>query len=338
MSVEKSPLLQLQEKLDSITLPYEALQYVQSFIARKKKHITANQSSELVFSGAKKLIESNSATDAGALLVWFIESGAGEGHEFHIEYKEIEDNNDLYCDVDRLYKTIRKLDNDRSVLIVEKIYQPLSKILSRAKLPKNSSLLDRITLIEDLFADVLESTAQWQLACKSVTKLQDMDRLAKLLNCWSNEGFWTEKPLYFARAVIQQFAEGNTQLGIKLIRESSEFIDDAVFHIEGCPLASLSVWHLTVIIADLVSLTARPGPDKAKIFKQLSSRYYPIVSKVDAKLVSQLGVIGEKLFGVVNDAPPGLDLLGLLSGAPAAGKGAPQIDMSKIMGMMSQLR
>ena len=190
---------QLEEKLDEGMLPYEALQYLQSFVARKKRHISSDTTSQLVFLGARRLIDTDSAADAGTLLLWFIEGGAGEEHPFHVEAKELEDDAALYCDVDRLYRLIKKLDAAKSVLLCEKIYLPLAKITSRMKPPRHSSLQERLTLLEDLFADVFEENSRWLLACKSVGRLEDMERLAKILDMWSSEGYPTEKPLFFAR-------------------------------------------------------------------------------------------------------------------------------------------
>ncbi len=67
-------LAQLEEKMIPHlkgTNFYEAQQYVQSFVARKKKALTESQTSALVFHGAKLLLNHNAASDAGSLLVWY---------------------------------------------------------------------------------------------------------------------------------------------------------------------------------------------------------------------------------------------------------------------------
>lgn len=259
--MEKDTLAQLEEKLSGSTMvAYETLQYIQSFVARKKKHITTNVTSSLVFLGAKKLITDDSPADAGTLLLWFIEGGAGEGHPFHIESREIEDNEALYCDIDRLISLIKKLDVNKTALICDKIYLPLVKLINKVKPQKNTSLLDRVTLIEDIFADVFEMTKHWQYACRALFRLEDMERLAKVLNDWAVDGYITEKPLFFARAVLHLFAEGQTQLGNKLIKESlSLVVEEEFLDAHGAPYPSLAIWHLVLILGDLISITARPG-------------------------------------------------------------------------------
>lgn len=331
-------IAQLEEKLAASMLPYEALQYVQSFVARKKKHLTPNITSQLVFLGAKKLIQDDSPADAGTLLLWFIEGGAGEDNPIHIETKELDSGADLYCDIDRLIQLVKKLDSSKTVFISEKVYVALVKILAKLKIPKNSSISERINLLEDIFADAFETAQLWHLACKAVVRLEDMERLAKDINSWSDEGYATEKPLYFARAALQLFSESQAQLGMKLVKESTPLIDEAKYtDATGNPYASLAIWHAVIIMADMLSLTARPGPDKTKIFKQLTTRYGPFIAKTDPKLMPLFVATGEKLFGVVSDAPQGMDLLGMLGGG---GKpGAPGgLDMGKMMQMMQQMR
>ena len=334
----------LEEKLATIALPYEALQYVQSFVARKKKHINSNTTSALVYSGCKKLVADGSPSDAGSLLVWYIEGGAGEPHNFHLEANEIEGSSTLYCDVDRLISLIKKLDDQKSVQICEKIYLPLLKIFHKTKIAKSSSLQERLNLLEDMVADVFESNKNWQFACKGVVRLEDMERLAKILDGWSNEGYATEKLLYFARAVLQLLSEGQAQLGIKLVKECSSFVMEEQFvDGNGSPYASLAIWHLTVILSDLLSITSRPGPDKTKIFKQLSSRYASLLGKTDPKLLALFNTTGTMMFGVMSEVPQSplnlFDMLGggMPSGFPrGGGGGAPPLDMAKMMQMMQQ--
>src|SRR5688572_15382422 len=73
-------LSQLEEKMLAELQsghPYEALQYVQSFVARKKKLVGQNVTSALVFRGVKLMVDNNASSSAGTLLCWFIEEGAG---------------------------------------------------------------------------------------------------------------------------------------------------------------------------------------------------------------------------------------------------------------------
>jgi hypothetical protein len=64
---------------------YEALQYVQSFIARKKKTIKPIVVSDMIFRAAKLLTDYNASSYAGTMLLWFIQGGAGEDNNFYVE-------------------------------------------------------------------------------------------------------------------------------------------------------------------------------------------------------------------------------------------------------------
>ena len=68
---------------------YEALQYVQSFIARKKRSIVPEIVSSMVFHAAKLLVDHESAGYAGTLLLWYMDGGAGEENNFHIEKEKV---------------------------------------------------------------------------------------------------------------------------------------------------------------------------------------------------------------------------------------------------------
>ena len=74
---------QLEEKMSNEINnkhPYEAIMVAESFIARKKKTIGRDVTSELVFYGAKVLIKGNAAAEAGTLIAWYMELGAGNNH------------------------------------------------------------------------------------------------------------------------------------------------------------------------------------------------------------------------------------------------------------------
>lgn len=68
--------------------------------------------------------------------------------------------------------------------------------------------------------------------------------------------------------------------------------------------------------------------------------YGGLLVKTDVKLVALLTALGEKIFGVVSDAPmnPLEMLLGGGGGGKSGGKGPPPLDMSKMMQMMQQMK
>jgi hypothetical protein len=168
---------------------YEALNYAQSFVARKRKHLGKNATSALVFYGAQLLVDNGAASDSGTLLAWFIEDGAGEDFLFHLEDRAIVDK-EIYCDVQRISDLLLNLSIEQSAPIVTKIYGPVHKaILNKKKIKKNGPLSKRLEALEKKCADSFEQTKDWLSAYKAVLRLEasDMSRAANILDLWSSE-------------------------------------------------------------------------------------------------------------------------------------------------------
>ena len=92
----EATLRTLDDKMgSSSSTTYEALQYLQSFIARKAKSLGKEGTSDCVFHGATILMTRNAYDDAGTLLEWFIDS---------------DDFNTLGKDLDRLLDFLNKYE------------------------------------------------------------------------------------------------------------------------------------------------------------------------------------------------------------------------------------
>eukprot|EP01035_Chromulina_nebulosa_P016966 gene16966-22461_t len=236
--------------------PYEAQQYVQSFLSRKKKTLGQNKTSSLVFHGAKLLIDYNAPNDAAS-----------------------------------------KAAN------------------------KSESLSNRLIKLEEKFANIFEDTKKWHNAYKSVVRLNDHDRLAKILNQWSSEGYKTEQPLFFARAVFNLLADKKIDLAIDLISKSSQFIVDNV-DVEvtsdtELQSGALATWHLAIILAELAKLPPLQRVDKTKLFGTSNEKQAPNPMKLFQNMLSA-GANPTK------SAPPKNNLEG--------------IDMNSIMAMLNQVQ
>jgi hypothetical protein len=62
----------MTQKLEGETTSYGALQYLQSFVARKKRSLDPQNLSACVFHGCSYLIGRGDAADAGNALVWYV--------------------------------------------------------------------------------------------------------------------------------------------------------------------------------------------------------------------------------------------------------------------------
>ena len=332
---------QLKEKvLLEITngYSYEALQYIQSFIARKKKIVGRKETSAMVFFGAKLLIDNDAAPDAGTLLAWFIEDGAGDDFLFVLEDRELNDT-DIYCDTQKLTEVLQALPSAKSSSIVTKVYGPIHKaILSKKNIQKDGSLSKRLNRLEEIFASIFEEKKDWLSAYKSVLRLENTDagRAARILDSWSKEGYPTERPLFFARAVLQLLSEGKIPLASALITASEKFI-----HVPEASspelAAAIGIWNFATILTGLATLPSKPRVDPPKIFGIVAQIYYPLLVKTDQKLSELLDKIGLVVFGLSRpgaDAPNPMSLLSSMFG----GGGANSDQMAQMQQMMASMQ
>jgi hypothetical protein len=296
---EKDPFAQLNEKMAKEIEgghPYEALQLVQSFLARKRKNFGYDATSALVYHGCKILIEAGAPNDAGSLLQWYIEDGAGDDYSFKLEDSS-EDKN--FCDVKRLLDFFNQLTPDQSYPIVEKMYGPLHKAVVKKSVNKASSTYETLQTLELKFIEIFELNRAWSYAYKAVVRLGDLPHAAKILDLWANEGYATEYPLFFARAVLHILAEGNLVKATELLNESKKYIDESV---ELAPndskAASFAVWHFTLILVGVANMEPKPRVDKAKIYGILTEKYSNLILSVDRKIILLFEKIGKNLFGI----------------------------------------
>lgn len=265
---------------------YEALNYAQSFVARKRKHLGRNATSALVYYGARLLVDNGAASDSGTLLAWYIEDGAGDDFVFHLEDRAIVDK-DIYCDVQRISDLLNGLTLEQTAPIVTKIHGPVHKaILNKKKIKKNGPLSKRLEAFEKKCADTFEATKDWLSAYKAVLRLEssDMARAANILDMWSSEGYATEKPLFFARAVLQLLSDGKIAKASEFLAVSAKFVEGG----EQSNTAAIAVWNLATILTNLAVLPPRPRVDPTKIFSIIAQLYFPLLSKIDPKLIDLL--------------------------------------------------
>jgi len=281
-------------------------------------------------------------------LVWFIEDGAGVDFLFHLEDSEI--SNDKYCDGQRLFELLTDVVPEVAGPCVELLYGPLHILAAKVKVTKNGALYKRLYQLENLFADNFEGTKKWSMAYKSVLRLNDIPRLAKVLDSWSNETYPYEKPLFFARSIMQLLADKRIENAHDLSKKSYDFIVDVKSDDE--PITGpLAVWHCSIILAELAALPPMPRVDKAKLFGILMQLYDPnIISRVDAKLVEILEKVGPSAFNYVTAAsqqqtPNPMTLFqNMLAGAsappskPSVPASADGFDLNNVMAMLSQMQ
>lgn len=305
------PWVQLEDKLTHFLEGknyYEASQYVQTFIARKTKTLGANKCSTLVFLSIKKLVQFSASSEAGAVLVWYIEDGASADTKFQFANTQGgkgEDPNKLYCDGQRLLEILQSFgqDNDNlSVPFIDKIYGPLHICFSKSEGNKSLELVKRLYDLETTFSHLFQHAKKWSNAYKCVVRLNDdFSRVAYILDSWAKQSYKTEYPLFFARSVLQLLADKKVTQAKSLIQQSEKFVLDQPEVGEDVEIMSgpYAVWHVAIILTDLANLPVMARVDKTKLFSLLMQLYGRLVSQIDVKLVELLEKIGTGVFNVM---------------------------------------
>jgi hypothetical protein len=302
---------------------YEALQYLQSFIARKSKSLGKDGTSDCVFHGATILMNRTAYDDAGTLLEWFIDS---------------DDFNTLDKDLDRLLDFLKKYQPNQTEPVVQRINGPIhQKVFTTASTSTSTStsLREKLRKLDASFADIFENTCKWHNAYKTVIRLGDTDRGAKILDSWSKEGYKYEKPLFFARAVLTFLSENKVNQANNMVRACSTYMKD-IDNIstttndprpgdeDSCYVA---VYHLSIILSELAKLPPMERVDKTRLFNVLFNLYAETIVKLDPKLLELIQRVGIVVFQMRSTAAAGPNPMAMLQGLMQAG--APKLEKGK---------
>eukprot|EP00598_Pedospumella_elongata_P016107 CAMPEP_0185011708 /NCGR_PEP_ID=MMETSP1098-20130426/97930_1 /TAXON_ID=89044 /ORGANISM="Spumella elongata, Strain CCAP 955/1" /LENGTH=361 /DNA_ID=CAMNT_0027540749 /DNA_START=24 /DNA_END=1109 /DNA_ORIENTATION=+ len=333
--------------------PYEALQYVQSFVARKKKALGQDTTSKVVYHGAKELVLSGASSSAGTLLKWYLEEGAGVEYSFRLSTEELNAGN--YCDVQRLIDLITPLTSDQAYPIIDIVYDPLHLFVAKLKLAKSATVTSRLDQFEALCAKTFLDSGVFYGAFKCYLRLGKISEAVETVNRWSQKGYPSEKALFFARAVLHLLSEGRAAAASQFLELAKPLIQDNVAEGGsggGAESAPLAVWHLASILGELGVMAPAPRVDKTKLFGLLYSRYGPFLARYDPKLLEMFTKAGDQVFGfsvqqqqqqmtrggapAAAPANPMAMLQGLLGGGGSGAAGG--MDMDKMRQMMNKMQ
>lgn len=312
---------------------YEALQYVQSFIARKKKSIGSALVSSMVFHAAKLLIDYDSAEYAGTLLLWFIEGGAGEENSFHIENKREDDSLDgTYCDLSRLTGILTDHPQEKASIILDVIQKQVLTLTESLPTVYSTPMGRRLARFEEACASLFEFKQNFRLAYKFRLRLGDMMELAKSLDLWATAAYPTERPLFFVRSILHL-------LVINEQGKALELLEGAKLYVVENDYPTMVAWHFTIMVCELIDLPATADVNKATIYEIMQANYANHLNHLDPKLSPLLVPIGVKCFGCKAPANTGglnpFAMLEALSGGKKNEDGG--VDVSNIMSMMQSM-
>jgi len=361
-------LQQIENKVKSETSeghPYEAQQYVQSFVARKKKALGQGSTSTVVFHAAQQLAVCNASSSAGALLKWFIEDGAGVDNGFKLGLNAGATKAPEYCDVQKTIELLTSLSSKQAHPIVENIYTVLHVVVAKTKATKSNEFIKRMDKFEAVCAKVYEDSGDWYYAFRCYIRLNMIKESANVLELWSNKGFPSEKAMFFARGVMFLLAEGKTAQAGELLEQSQAFVVDNISEnttseAGGPDSAPMAAWHITTILTELALMPPAPRVEKNKLFGLLYKQYAPFLERLDKKLLDVFTKTGEVVFqydpnpkgsgasgaggksaggvgGGAGKANPMAMLQGLM-GAGAGGGAPPGVDMDAVVQMMNRMQ
>ena len=312
---------------------YEALQYVQSFIARKKKSIGTALVSSMVFHAAKLLIDYDSADYAGTLLLWFMEGGAGEENSFRIENEREDDSLEgTYCDLSRLTGILTDHPQEKASTILDVIQKQVLTLTESLPTIYTTPMGRRLAKFEEACASLFEFKENFRLAYKFRLRLGDMKALAKSLDLWASAAYPTERPLFFVRSILHLLAANEQEKALGLL-------EDAKLYVVENDYPTMVAWHFAIMVCELVGLPAKEGVNKANIYECMQENYINHLNHLDPKLGPLLVPIGVKCFGCkAPENTGGLNpfaMLEALSGGKKNEDGG--MDVSNIMSMMQSM-
>jgi len=311
---------------------YEALQFVQSFIARKKTKLTPDLISKLIFKGTELLsLAPGSSNYAGILLNWFIDGGAGDKVSFQLTSVE------GYNDCERLSAVLSKLNSKDSEKVIDPIYRYLQPLLNTTIKSSETSDSDKLSMkkLAMQFVDAFMAGGNWFAGFTFAISIEDYKTACKVCDLWAGQGYVTEGVLFFARACLYTMGENGASQGIHFLSEASrqKMIDK---HMATATAATAATWHVCEMIAELYTLKDVSTTEKRKIFAFLSDKYKPIFVSVDSRFSLIFDKAGEKLFkSVARSANPDFNPMGMLE-AMMGGGGMGGMDMASMMQQMSK--
>ena len=260
----------------------------------------------------------------GELLDWYINS----------------DQFDIGTSLPRIEELLKNFTPVDAEPVAQCIYAPLHKKVVKGMTKDNQKDLQaRLLKLDAIFADVFQKTSKWSNAYKTVLRLGDIERAAKILNDWSKDAFKYEKPLFFARAVLTLLSDRKIEQAAVMVKCGAQYLknDENLDppRVGDEDSMQLAAWHLSFILSGLASLPPMARVDKTRLFNVLTTLYSEHLDSLDPKLLELLEKVGKNCFAVKaadnNNTP-----MALLQSLMAANAPPKQVKGSKSVGQKKQ--
>jgi hypothetical protein len=306
----------LREELDS-QHPYEAMLYVQTFVARKRRSLPSLDTCQLIFKGLEILIEYHEDQYAATLYQWLLSQ----------QFIQSEYLPKIFQKTLLLISSNGKTQQKLSEFIIS-IFHPLTEYIET-----NTSLssLEKTKYFYELnqkCGEMFELMKRWSEAKNSYMNIGDVTSVARVTHLWAEDGYATEYPLFFARVYLSLLANKLIPQAAAFFRSATdEYLDSYEFTLHSSSptsssssnttsTSSYSIWQLCILLNDLLGLLDTPAIaskiDSTKIFAVALSRYESLLRYYDPALLDLLKLVGYSVFHVkeekndqqMNDAGP----------------------------------
>jgi hypothetical protein len=307
----------MKEELE-LKYPYEAMMYVQTFVARKRKTLSHQNTCKLVFCGINVLLKHSEWESAGALLDWLLSTGALELNPSNTNF-------------DTVSSIISSIQRDHAMLFLDKAYTPLCSYIQTLQTELKHRYMFQLSM---LCGEIFEHCHRWRDAKTCYIGVGDMTSLVRVTHMWSLDGFPSEYSLFFARGYLIILAGKLVPQAAAFYKSANdEYMEPYELTISCGPATALqrestkcyALWQLCTIIYDLMGMADNPllslKVDRKKVFMLLLNKYQELLIHYDAELYRTMQQIGKLHFGIVDDTPEQVNPMQALLGSMMGGGG-----------------
>ena len=329
MALAKSKLAEKMNEELSNQHPYEAMMYVQTFVARKRKVLSKQDTCDLVYCGIKTLQSHSEWMSAGVLLEWLVSTGSLE-------------LNPQNSNFDNITAIITAMPKDGVISFLDKAYKPLCAYIQTYDGDIKHRYMFQLSLI---CGEIFEKCRRWRDAKNCYIGVGDMVALSRVVHQWTTDGFPSEYSLYFVRTYLFVLANRLVPQAAAFYRTASDqYLEPYELTLSCQPdtplrkacMKSYALWQMCTILSDMMNIADNPTlawkVDRKQVFSLVMDKYRTLIECHDAALLPVMRDIGHGLFGVPEDTSAGSGVSplqsifqNLMGGSGGVGKPTPTI-------------
>lgn len=280
----------LEEKLSRALRegrPYDASQYAQSFLARKRAGSVLAGPASLTHClfAVRRFLSLGFPSEGGDLVRWAV---ANRYFEEGLDADHVADG------LAQLAGILSEAKAEAAGQLAKCAARDLLEVMNRrGRSPAEAALLrEPVRALRGALAEALGSVGSWRDAVDVLQPGDDMVSLSRALLGHAEQGARCELPLFFARAVLELVGDGRLDSADALLAEAEGIVEARQTNRNSMTIA---VWHYVVILVDLlVRGKALTMKERKSVYRLLSEKYHTIVQDVDPKLADLAASVAEE--------------------------------------------